>query len=72
MATYREIQDYIRAHSRFVAKTCWISHVLSDHGLTNGVSGNRIDLDNRAHPCPPNKRQKVEDALRHFGMIGRS
>lgn len=41
MATYHEIQDWIRGTFRFVAQTCWIAHVMSDHGLTHRTASNR-------------------------------
>jgi len=69
MATYREIQDHIRARERFVPQTCWIAHVMSDHGLTTRLAPNRISASERAKPCPHDKRAAIEAALRHFGMI---
>jgi hypothetical protein len=69
LATYREIQDYIRAAHGFVPQTCWIAHVLADHGRTTRPAPNRLTPDARAKPCPPVKRPAIEAALRHFGMI---
>jgi len=68
MATYQQIQDYVQAKNGFVAKRCWIAHVLSDRGLTKGTSPNRKDPSRRVHPCPDKKRQAIEAALDHFGM----
>lgn len=69
MASYREIQDYIRAQNGFVPKTCWIAHVKADYGLTNGDAPNRANPSERQHLCPDNKRVAIESALRHFKMI---
>lgn len=69
MATYREIQTYVRQNSQFVPQTCWIAHVMSDAGLTSRMAGNRVDPPTRAKPCPPSKRPAILAALRHFGMI---
>jgi len=69
MATYREIQDYVRQHSHFTAETCWIAHVMADNGLTTRRATNRIDPSSRVKPCPPNKRPAILAALRHFGMV---
>lgn len=69
MATYREIRDHVRQRDHFVPETCWIAHVMADHGLTTRVAGNRIDPLSRAKPCPPNKRPAILAALRHFGMV---
>lgn len=69
MATYREITDHVRRTNGFVPKTCWIAHVLSDHGKTRRTAPNRQSLEQRTNPCPPPKRSAIETALRHFGMI---
>ncbi len=69
MATYKEIQNHVRKKCGFVPKTCWIAHVMSDHGLITRSAPNRIDGDARANPCPSAKRASITDTLRHFGMI---
>lgn len=69
MATYRQIQDRVKAHGGFVPKTCWIAHVKDGHGLVGTRAPNRISLDARKHPCPTDKRAAIEAALRHFQMI---
>lgn len=69
MATYREIQSYLRKHNNFAAQTCWIADVLADHGLTTRIAANRIDPVSRAKPCPADKRPHIVAALRHFAMI---
>ena len=69
MATYREIQQRVKAQENFVPKNCWIAHVKSDHGLVGRNAPNRYDPNARTNPCPDGKRPAIEDALRHFGMI---
>lgn len=69
MATYREIQTYVRQQSQFVPQTCWIAHVMADEGITTRVAGNRIDPSARAKPCPPNRRPAILAALRYFKMV---
>ncbi len=69
MATYREIQDWVRVKSGFVPKTCWIAHVKSDLGLTMRPSTNRYDHPTRVNPCPGDRRLAIEAALRHFNMV---
>jgi hypothetical protein len=69
MATYRGIQQQVRRQSGFVPKTCWIAHVMADHGLTSRVAPNRMSLVERQHPCPPEKRPHILAALRHFEML---
>ena len=69
MPTYKDIQQAVKISSNFVPKTCWIAHVLSDHGVIKREAPNRIDPNNREHPCPPDKRIAIEDALRRLKMI---
>jgi len=69
MATYAQIEERVRKTSGFTPKTCWIAHILSEHGLTKRMAPNRADPNARAHPCPAARKAAIEDALRHFGMI---
>lgn len=69
MATYRDIQDRVRAANGFVPKTCWIADVKNSLGLTTRRAPNRHDPDRRVHPCPIEKRAAIEEALRHFRLI---
>jgi hypothetical protein len=69
MATYKDIQAYIRKINGFTVKTCWIADVRAGYGLTTRVAPNRIDPSKPVYPCPPEKRSPIEGALRHFGMI---
>ena len=72
MATYSEIQQWVRTQKGFVPKTCWIAHVLSDLGLTTRTAPNRINPRGREYPCPPEKRPAILAALTHFGMVKNS
>ncbi|GJK85990.1 hypothetical protein AF41_02066 [Citrobacter sp. MGH 55] len=45
MATYRQIADDVKSRTGKAVKTCWIAHVKSLHGLTRGVSPNRISAE---------------------------
>ncbi len=69
MATYKTIIAHVRDQAGFVAKTCWIAHVMSDHGLTQRLAHNRINKDYRTHPCPSQRRFAIEQALRQLGVI---
>lgn len=69
MATYKQIQEWVKNAYGFTPKTCWIAHVKSENGKTSRVAPNRIDPGARKHPCPSNKRAVIEQALRHFGDI---
>jgi hypothetical protein len=69
MATYKEIQEYVKDHYGCTLKTCWIAHVKELNGLKPRVAHNRISADHRKHPCPDSKRPLIEEAMRYYGMI---
>ncbi len=69
MATYSEIQAWVRKQHGFTAKTCWIAHVKSDCGLPVRTAPNRRDASVREIPCPASKRPAIVAALRHFKMV---
>jgi hypothetical protein len=68
MATYHQIQDYVKAKYGFIPKTCWIADVKEQSGLPVRRAWNRAN-DDRQVPCPPQKITAIMDALHHFGMI---
>jgi hypothetical protein len=67
MPTYAEIIQYVRETYGFVPQTCWIAHVKEQHGLPLRDAPNRRGA--RQKPCPPNKREAITAALRHFGTL---
>ncbi len=69
MATYKEIQSYVRNESGFVPKTCWIAHVKETCGLSPRVASNRKDNGVRQFPCPDNRAEAIKRALHYFRMI---
>lgn len=69
MATYRQIQDYVKTNYGYQPKTCWIAHMKEVCGLNPRVSARRYSLENRVHPCPENKQADLKQAFRHFHMI---
>ena len=68
MATYSEIQSWVKAKYGFCPKTCWIAHCKELAGLPVQRAPNRID-DRRAVPCPEAKQCAIMQAFRHFKMI---
>lgn len=68
MATYKEIQSWVKNNFCFVPKSCWIAHVKELNGLNPRRSPNRQGPD-RQVPCPLERRKPIEAAMRHFGMI---
>lgn len=69
MATYREIQDWVRDRYGYTVKTCRIAHVKELNGLRPRQAPNRYSPNSRVVPCPDRFRLMIEDAMRHFGMI---
>jgi hypothetical protein len=68
MATYIEIQNWVKQKYNFVPKTCWIAHVKELSGLPVEKAPNRKG-DERMKPCPPEKIEQIRSAMRNFGMI---
>ena len=68
MATNAEIQKFVQRHHSFVPK---MGGSLCQGGSRPidapwGEPGRR---NRDIEPCPPEKREAIEEALRHFGMI---
>lgn len=70
MATYHRTQFIIRERFGFVAKTCWIAHVLDLSGKEMRQAPNRIAADARVHACPNHRRNHVAAVLGELGMLG--
>lgn len=63
MATYKEIQNYVKENYSYCVKTCWIGHMKELCGLTVRMAGNRYLPDSRTNPCPANKQNAIRDAF---------
>jgi hypothetical protein len=68
MATYKQIQDWIKQQYGFAPKTCWIADIKNQYGLTQRRAPNRKG-EIRVCPCPVDKMDAIRAALRYFGMI---
>ena len=68
MATYKQIQDWVKQKYGFVPETCWIADARELSGLPVRKAWNRKG-ENRQKPCPPDKLNAIQAAFRHFGMI---
>ncbi len=68
MATYREIQDYVKNKHGFKPETCWIAHAKEKCGLSVKRAWNRQSTK-RVKPCPNDKLEMIKESFRHFGMI---
>jgi hypothetical protein len=65
VATYKQIQDYVRSRHGHTVKTCWIAHVKE----MSGLEPNRKSQQPRSNPCPTEKIEPIREGLRYFGMI---
>lgn len=69
MATYKQIQAWVKANYGWEPKTCWIADCKEICGLDLGVAHNREG--ERKHPCPPHKKKAIFEVFEHFGMCRR-
>lgn len=67
-ATYKDIQQWVKENFGFVPQTCWIAHCKEKNGLPLHSAPNRLGAA-RVKPCPPQKREAIEKAFRHFGIV---
>ena len=68
MATYKEIQSWVKQNYGFVPKTCWIAEVKEQAGLPVRKAHNRQGAE-RVYSCPREKAEAIRAAMSHFGMI---
>ena len=68
MATYKEIQEWIKKKYKYEPKTCWIADVKEQCGLPVKSAWNRQG-PKRRNPCPKDKIKDIKSAFHYFGMI---
>ncbi|MCG7337160.1 hypothetical protein MHZ95_18025 [Sporosarcina sp. ACRSM] len=69
MATYKEIQNYVKENFGYIPKTCWIAHTKEICGLSPKVARNRKNINERIFPCPAKNQEDIKKAFQYFGMI---
>ena len=69
MARDTEIQKFVQHHHGFIPKAEWIAHVKEVHGIPTLRAAKRARRKRDLEPCPPEKREAIEEALRHFEMM---
>ena len=69
MATNTEIQKFVQRNHGFIPKPGWIAHVKEVHRVSTLRGANRARRGRAVEPCPPEKREAIEEALRHFGVM---
>ena len=67
MATYKQIQGYVKHKYGYTPKTCWIAHAKELSGLLVKRSHRRSG--ERVYPCPADKLGDIQDAFRYFRMM---
>lgn len=68
MATYKQIQEYVKLNRGFTPKSCWIAHAKEIYGLPVKTAWNRKGHE-REIPCPAEKLEAIHSAFVHFGMV---
>ena len=68
MATYKQMERYIRKTYGFVPKSCWIAHMKEKCNLPVKRAWNRAG-GTRVIPCPTDKESAIISAFKHFGLI---
>lgn len=58
MATYIQIQEYVKSNYWYDPKTCWIAHAKELSGIPVQRSHNRIGA--RQYPVPKNKLHSIQ------------
>jgi predicted RNA-binding protein with RPS1 domain len=69
MATYKEIQEYVKNKYECSVKSCWIAESKELSGLSVKPAHNRISKTKRKNSCPEEKTQYIIESFKHFGMI---
>ena len=69
MATYKQIQEYVKSTYGYSTKSCWIAHMKGLLGLNPRIAYNRYSANSRTYPCPVEKQKDIEKAFKYFNMI---
>lgn len=69
LATYKQIQEYVKQRYGYVPKLCWIVHMKEECGFKPKVSSNRYSGNVRMYPCPTEKQEDIKDSFRYFKML---
>ena len=64
MATYQQIQEWVRKRYDWTPKTCWIAHCKELADLPLGKAWNRSGKE-REVPCPHEKQGPIFESFRY-------
>ena len=65
--TYANIRDYVQKTHGMKVSSLYVAQMKAECGL--GTQADRSG-DKKQPKCPPEKREAILDAFRHFGLIG--
>jgi len=68
-ANIRAIADLVQKTEAELLQTKNFGNVKALRALPTHRAANRAGRGRRAEPCPPEKREAIEEALRHLGLI---
>lgn len=68
MATYKQIQEYVKMTYGVPIDTCHIAHMKQLLGLPVVDAHNRKSPDSRVKECPEKIKPLIEEAFKHFNM----
>mgnify|MGYP006952611412 CR=1 FL=1 len=69
MATYKQIQGFVKQQYGYIPKSCWIAHMKEVCGLNPKLSARRNSVASRVHPCPLERQDDIRHSFEHFKMI---
>jgi hypothetical protein len=69
MATYKELQKYVKEKYNCIIETCWIAHMKELQGLNPKIAPNRKSKNYRVNPCPEHIKPLIINAFKYYKMI---
>ena len=69
MASYRQIEMWVKNKYGFIPADCYVAHVKEMCGLPMKKAWNRQSGINRIKPCPSEQVEPIKEAFKYFGMI---
>jgi len=72
MATYKQIQEFVKDTYGYSPKSCWIAHMKAMCGLRPRLSPNRYSVDKRTNSCPVDKQADIKNAFKVYNSIQNS
>ncbi|MDD5226605.1 MAG: hypothetical protein PHV97_05430 [Candidatus Omnitrophica bacterium] len=64
MATYKEVQSYVKKKYGIYVRTCWIADIKEQENFVVKRAWNRRPGKGRGNPCPLDQKNFIKEALR--------